>query len=359
MRFLAPVPDPPSIRDFYAFEEHVKTSAQALGREVSPVWYEIPLFYFTNPAATRGPCDDIPVTPGSARFDYELEIAAVVGRPGSDLDPAVAERHIAGYMVMCDWSARDLQAQEMAGRLGPAKGKDSATSFSAFLVTPDELEDRRAGNAYDLEMTASVNGRPYSSGDVLGHLLAIRRAARVRVTGHDPAQRRHHRQRHRRDRVHPGAVRGARARRLPVAAAGRPGPAGGGSPRRHQQHDPARCAGNTAAPLSTSTACWPCQCRTACIMLVMRLSARADYALRASIEIASIGEGHVTADQVARTQQIPVKFLETILTQLRRAGLVRSQRGPDGGFWLARPAEEILARRHHQGHRRPASGRAG
>lgn len=164
VRFLAPVPDPPSIRDFYAFEEHVKTSARALGREVSPVWYEIPLFYFTNPAATRGPCDDIPVTPGSARFDYELEIAAVVGRPGSDLDPAVAERHIAGYMVMCDWSARDLQAQEMAGRLGPAKGKDSATSFSAFLVTPDELEDRRAGNAYDLEMTASVNGRPYSRG---------------------------------------------------------------------------------------------------------------------------------------------------------------------------------------------------
>jgi Rrf2 family protein len=73
----------------------------------------------------------------------------------------------------------------------------------------------------------------------------------------------------------------------------------------------------------------------------MRLSARADYALRAAIEIASIGEGHITADQVARTQQIPVKFLETILTQLRRAGLVRSQRGPDGGFWLARPADEI------------------
>jgi 2-keto-4-pentenoate hydratase/2-oxohepta-3-ene-1,7-dioic acid hydratase in catechol pathway len=164
VRFLAPVPDPPSLRDFYAFEEHVKTSAQALGREVSPVWYEIPLFYFTNPAATRGPYDDIPIAPGSARFDYELEIAAVVGRPGSDLDPAIAEQHIAGYMVMCDWSARDLQAQEMRGRLGPAKGKDSATSFSAFLVTPGEIEDRRAGNAYDLEMTASVNGRPYSRG---------------------------------------------------------------------------------------------------------------------------------------------------------------------------------------------------
>jgi Rrf2 family protein len=76
-------------------------------------------------------------------------------------------------------------------------------------------------------------------------------------------------------------------------------------------------------------------------MLVMRLSARADYALRAAIEIATISDNHVTAEQVARAQQIPVKFLETILTQLRRAGLVRSQRGPDGGFWLARPAEEI------------------
>jgi Rrf2 family protein len=76
-------------------------------------------------------------------------------------------------------------------------------------------------------------------------------------------------------------------------------------------------------------------------MLVMRLSARADYALRAAIEIANVGDSHVTAEQVARAQQIPVKFLETILTQLRRAGLVRSQRGPDGGFWLARPADEI------------------
>ena len=164
VRFLAPVPQPPSIRDFYAFEEHVRTAAQAMGRDVNPVWYEIPLFYFTNPAATRGPSDDIPIAPGSQSFDYELEIAAVVGRAGSDLDPAAAEEHIAGYMVMCDWSARDLQRHEMKGQLGPAKGKDTATSFSAFLVTPDELEPCRAGNAYDLRMTASVNGRPYSNG---------------------------------------------------------------------------------------------------------------------------------------------------------------------------------------------------
>jgi 2-keto-4-pentenoate hydratase/2-oxohepta-3-ene-1,7-dioic acid hydratase in catechol pathway len=164
VRFLAPIPAPPSIRDFMAFEEHVRSSSRALGQDVNPVWYEIPLFYFTNPAAVRGPADDIPIAPGSRAFDYELEIAAVVGHAGSDIDPADAEEHIAGYMVMCDWSARDLQGHEMKGLLGPAKGKDTATSFSAFLVTADELEPYRAGNSYDLEMTASVNGKPYSHG---------------------------------------------------------------------------------------------------------------------------------------------------------------------------------------------------
>src|SRR6201989_543590 len=78
-----------------------------------------------------------------------------------------------------------------------------------------------------------------------------------------------------------------------------------------------------------------------CIMTLMHLSARPDYALRAAIELAAASSGHVTADQLAKTQGIPGKFLEAILTQLRRAGLVRSQRGPDGGFWLARPAAEI------------------
>ena len=177
-RLLAPIPRPPSIRDFMAFEEHVRNASRGMAREVNPVWYEIPLFYFTNPAAVRGPADDIPVAPGSQRFDYELEIAAVVGRGGSDLDPATAEEHIAGYLVMCDWSARDLQQHEMRGNLGPAKGKDTATSFSGFLVTPDELEPHRGGNAYRLSMTASVNGKLYSEGSFadiywrFGELLA-------------------------------------------------------------------------------------------------------------------------------------------------------------------------------------------
>jgi 2-keto-4-pentenoate hydratase/2-oxohepta-3-ene-1,7-dioic acid hydratase in catechol pathway len=177
-RLLAPIPRPPSIRDFMAFEEHVRNASRGLAHQVNPVWYQIPLFYFTNPAAVRGPSDEIPVAPGSQRFDYELEIAAVVGRGGSDLDPGAADDHIAGYVVMCDWSARDIQQHEMLGNLGPAKGKDTATSFSGFLVTPDELEPYRGGNAYRLEMTASVNGKLYSRGSFadiywrFGQLLA-------------------------------------------------------------------------------------------------------------------------------------------------------------------------------------------
>jgi len=109
--------------------------------------------------------DDVAISPGSAAFDYELEIAAVIGTPGSNIAAADADRHIAGYTVLSDWSARDLQAREMRLNLGPAKGKDTATSIGPVLVTPDELEPYRAGNAYDLAMTASVNGKLYSVGN--------------------------------------------------------------------------------------------------------------------------------------------------------------------------------------------------
>lgn len=164
-RLHAPVPVPPSVRDFMAFEEHVVTSNAAFGLEVDPVWYEIPVFYFSNPAAIRGPCDAIRIPPGCAAFDYELEIAAVIGTPGANIPAAEAEAHIAGYTVLCDWSARDLQAREMKLNLGPAKGKDSATSIGPVLVTQEELEPYRARNAYDLLMTASVNGNQYSRGN--------------------------------------------------------------------------------------------------------------------------------------------------------------------------------------------------
>ena len=159
---LAPVPRPPSIRDFYAFEQHVKTARQRRALEMEPDWYELPVFYFSNPAAVVGPYADVAVPPGTEQLDFELEVAAVVGLGGSDLVPDEAERHIAGFCVMNDWSARDVQRREMRLSMGPVKGKDFATTLGPVLVTPEELDPYRKGRAYDLRMRASVNGRPYS-----------------------------------------------------------------------------------------------------------------------------------------------------------------------------------------------------
>ncbi len=164
VRLLPPVPRPPSVRDFMAFENHVVTSMAAFGRTVDPIWYEQPVFYFTNPAALLGARDDVPIAPGSAAWDYEVEVAAVLGSGGSDLSASRAEECIAGYVVLVDWSARDLQQAEMSVGLGPAKGKDTATSLGPFLVTPDELADVRVGGGFDLAMTARVNGTEWSRG---------------------------------------------------------------------------------------------------------------------------------------------------------------------------------------------------
>lgn len=162
VRLRPPIPRPPTVRDFYAFEQHVRTARQRRGLEMEPDWYELPVFYFSNPHAMIGPGDDVEVPPGCEELDYELEVAAVVGRPGSNLSPDEAERHIAGFTVMNDWSARDVQRREMKLSMGPVKGKDFATSLGPFLVTPDELEPYREGRAYDLAMTAAVNGTEYS-----------------------------------------------------------------------------------------------------------------------------------------------------------------------------------------------------
>jgi 2-keto-4-pentenoate hydratase/2-oxohepta-3-ene-1,7-dioic acid hydratase in catechol pathway len=156
----APIPHPPAVRDFYAFEQHVKTAREGRGMEMDPDWYELPVFYFSNPHSIAGPDADVQVPPGCEWLDYELEVAAIVGRDGADLDASsAAAAHIAGFCVMNDWSARDLQGREMRQMLGPAKGKDFATSIGPFLVTPDELPADLA-----LTMTATVNGREYSRG---------------------------------------------------------------------------------------------------------------------------------------------------------------------------------------------------
>jgi 2-keto-4-pentenoate hydratase/2-oxohepta-3-ene-1,7-dioic acid hydratase in catechol pathway len=158
----APVPLPPTVRDFYAFEQHVKTARKRRGLEMDPDWYELPVFYFSNPYAIGGDGEDIAVPPGSSDLDFELEVAAIVGRGGSDLTPQEAEDRIAGFCVMNDWSARDIQRREMKLSMGPVKGKDFATTIGPALVTPDEIAGARSGPAYDLAMTATVNGKEYS-----------------------------------------------------------------------------------------------------------------------------------------------------------------------------------------------------
>ncbi|WP_030611416.1 fumarylacetoacetate hydrolase family protein [Streptomyces sclerotialus] len=160
VRLLSPL-QPASVRDFVTFEEHVEGVRRSVdgAAGVPEEWYAAPTFYFTNPHAIYGPGDDIPVPPGSAVLDFELEVAAVIGREGRDLTPEQARDHIIGYTVFNDWSARDLQSAEMKVGLGPCKGKDTATSFGPFLVTADELEPYRDDDGFlRLALTAEING---------------------------------------------------------------------------------------------------------------------------------------------------------------------------------------------------------
>lgn len=169
VRLLAPIDRPPSVRDFFAFEEHVKNSRDSQGLEVDPGWYEQPLYYFSNPAAIFGPEDEITAPRGSHALDYELEVACVIGREARDLDPddPTTMDVISGFTILNDWSARDLQGVEMKQNLGPAKGKDFATSLGPWLVTKDELPGVASGRPTAM-MTARVNGVEKSRGELGG-----------------------------------------------------------------------------------------------------------------------------------------------------------------------------------------------
>ncbi|BCJ46284.1 hydroxylase [Actinoplanes ianthinogenes] len=149
VRLLAPL-RPASVRDFVAFEEHVEGVRRSVDGSagVPEAWYDAPTFYFTNPHAIYGPGDDIPFPPASVARDFELEVAAVAGPGGT----------IFGYTIFNDWSARDLQSREMRVSLGPAKGKDFASSLGPWIVTADELEPYRKDGFLDLWCSASVNG---------------------------------------------------------------------------------------------------------------------------------------------------------------------------------------------------------
>lgn len=172
VELLAPIPVPPSIRDFMAFEQHVEGMGLLIGADplVPDVWYEQPLYYFSNPTAVTGPYEDVPMPPGCSVFDFEVEVAAIIGpltsgRPLADLTTDQAADCIVGYTLFNDWSARDLQALEMQAPLGPCKGKDSAITIGPWLVTADELPGLAAGSS-DVVLSVEVGDR-YSGRDRL------------------------------------------------------------------------------------------------------------------------------------------------------------------------------------------------
>ncbi len=160
VRVLAPLPDPPSLRDFYAFEQHVKTGFERRGEPMPEEWYQMPVYYKGEPRNIVGPDAEVLWPSFTEKFDYELELAAVIGRKGRNLRAEEAGAWIAGFTVMDDFSARDMQKREMRVRLGPAKGKDWATALGPVLVTRDEIRD-----PYNLRMTARVNGELWSEGN--------------------------------------------------------------------------------------------------------------------------------------------------------------------------------------------------
>jgi fumarylacetoacetate (FAA) hydrolase len=164
VRFGPPILRPPSFRDFYAFERHVATMWRRRDMDVPEAWYRLPIFYFSNTSEIRGPDEPVWAPRACRELDFELEVAAIVDTPVVDVPADRAEEAIGGYTILNDWSARDLQREETTVRLGPAKGKDFASTLGPWIVTPDELADARAGSGYDLAMTARVGDVAVSEG---------------------------------------------------------------------------------------------------------------------------------------------------------------------------------------------------
>ena len=166
VKLLPPVTNPRSFRDFYAFEQHVRSARKLRGLDMHPDWFKIPIFYFSNPVALYGDKAEIPYPIGTEELDFELEFAIIIANGGSNISIDNAKNFIGGYTICNDWSARDLQREEMAMNLGPAKGKDFATSFGPYMVTPDEFEnDWDENGKLHLRMTCHVNGKLISDGN--------------------------------------------------------------------------------------------------------------------------------------------------------------------------------------------------
>jgi fumarylacetoacetate (FAA) hydrolase len=169
-KLLSPIPRPVSMRDGYAFRQHVEAARRNRGVPMIPEFDHFPIFYYTNHLAVSGP-GDVPVQKlAQEKLDFELEVAIVIGKEGKNIPAEKADEHIFGYMVMNDWSARHLQMEEMKLNLGPAKGKDFSTSLGPWLVTRDELAPKAVrgpkGEQHDLWMKGFVNGKQLSSGNL-------------------------------------------------------------------------------------------------------------------------------------------------------------------------------------------------
>lgn len=164
-RFLPPILRPPSFRDFYAFEQHVRTARARRGLPMIQAWYDIPVFYFSNPNSLIGDDAQTFAPANSSELDYELELGVVIGNRCRNIAPSQAWSHVAGFTIINDFSARDVQSAEMEVGLGPAKGKDFATAVGPVLVTRDEFADKIDDERVSLEMRARVNGRELSRGN--------------------------------------------------------------------------------------------------------------------------------------------------------------------------------------------------
>ena len=182
VKLLAPLTNPRSFRDYVAFEEHMLNASKSFGHTVSPEWYNIPIFYFTNHQAIYGPNDEIKRPEKETKFDIELELAVIMGKKGHDITEANAEDYIFGYTVFNDWTARAIQRQEMTVPLGPHKGKDFANAIGPCIVTKDEFEKYRCtisrethpehlqmpqttDDRFDLKMMARINGETVCEGN--------------------------------------------------------------------------------------------------------------------------------------------------------------------------------------------------
>jgi 2-keto-4-pentenoate hydratase/2-oxohepta-3-ene-1,7-dioic acid hydratase in catechol pathway len=183
VQLLAPLPNPRSFRDFIGFEQHMLNATKTFGHTVGEIWYQIPIFYFTNHQAIYGPNADVPKPQAETRLDLEIELAVIIGKKGTNIKAENAEDHIFGYTVFNDWSARAIQKMEGGGPpLGPHKGKDFANSIGPCIVTKDEMEQYRCTitketfpahlrfpknnlRRFDIKMTAKINGQIITEGN--------------------------------------------------------------------------------------------------------------------------------------------------------------------------------------------------